>query len=76
MSNPGLPSTRQTDIPERVQQRATKMTEGLEHLLHKERLKELRVFRLERRRLRGLSSMSINNWSEGAKRTQPGSFQW
>lgn len=32
MSIPGLPSTRETDIPERVQKRATKMTEGLTSL--------------------------------------------
>lgn len=53
-----------------------KFTSVLEHLPYEERMRELALLSLEKRRLRGVLSMLINSKSAGVKWMGPGSFQW
>lgn len=57
------------DLLEQVQQGATKMFKGLEYLSYEGSLRELELFNLKERRLRGILSMCIDTWWEEIKET-------
>lgn len=52
------------------------LCESKEHLAYEERLRGLGLLSLEKRRLRGILLMCVNNWGEDTKGTEPGCFQW
>jgi len=63
------------DMLEKFQYIAIKMVRGQEHLSCKEGLRELGLCSLEKRRLRGLLSISINILGAFGKSTESGFFQ-
>lgn len=59
VNSAGLPSTRETCIY-KGDLRVVKMIKGLEYLWYKDRLKDLGLLSLQKKRLRGNLSMCIN----------------
>ncbi|KAK4823442.1 LOW QUALITY PROTEIN: hypothetical protein QYF61_002128 [Mycteria americana] len=64
--------TRDRDILETVQQRARKITKRLEHLSYDKKLRQLALFSLEKRRLRGyLINGNQSQWAQSETKEVP-----
>ena len=64
------------ELLERVQRRATKMIRGLQHLPDKDRLREQRLFSLEKRRLQGDFTAAFQYLKRAYKQEGNQLFTW